>query len=240
MHKSKHKYKSGFSLVELSVSLVIISFLIAGVMQGRNLVENAKLRAIIAETSSHKVSVNSFLAKYEEFPGDFTESVAYWGATTADGDGDGKIDFVNTLGTPTYEGYRAWQHLYYAGMINGEYVGTETTDAAEISTDIPPSKAGGGFFIEYGVFGMTDNNILVLGMPKATAAAPILVNGVLKPKQAYEIDSKIDDGEPSEGSVHALDGDDATAETCVVAATSIYNLQSSGKDCTMGFKLTEQ
>ena len=235
---------AGFSLIELSIVVVIIAILIGAVVQGRGMIENAKLRTIISEVSEHRVSLNSFYAKYNKFPGDFDEAVAYWGGTTTDGDNDGQIEFV-TGGV--YEGYRAWQHLSYAKMINVALVGTETTGAAVLETDIPKSIHKGGYFLEYAVFGLTDANVLVLGGPVATSSAPILVSGIFTISQAHKIDNKSDDGEPSTGSVRGKDGNGAAAESCVddpsddgPNSEDFYKPIAPGDNCTLGFKMTGQ
>jgi len=114
-------HNSGFTLTELAMSLVIVAFITAGVLQGDNLIKAAKGRAVSSEVQSHKVAVNSFYAKYTAYPGDFADAEDYWGvANTDDGDDDGKIEFISGS---VYEGYRAWQHLSYARMINDDFFG---------------------------------------------------------------------------------------------------------------------
>lgn len=241
------KKNNGFSLTELAVVVVIIAFILSAVLKGQNLINAAKIEAIVAEVSKNKVSITSFYNKYGKYPGDFNEAVANWGATTKDGDDDGKIEFINTLGTPTYEGYLAWQHLTYAQMTSDPYVGTATTGAAVPVTDIPASRIGGGFFLDYsssatnydhvtsGAYGFLAKNVMILGTPVATSASPVLVNGVMTPNQAMELDVKMDDGVPTTGRVRGADGSASTAGNC--QATNIYVITKTGKDCIMIFKL---
>lgn len=235
---------SAFSLVEMSIVIVILGIIAAGIMGGKNLLESAKTRSIIAEFSQYKVAINSFSAKYESLPGDFGDAVSYWGTLSgnnANGDNDGKIEFK--VGS-VYEAYHAWQHLAFADMVNVAFLGTQTTSAAVLDQDVPMSKTGGGFFLEWGVFGLGEANAIVLGAPKATSAAPILVNGVLTPSQALSLDVKMDDGAPAKGSVRGKDGSDSTAANCVNVGTDttpgtsddFYNVSLSGKDCTIAVK----
>jgi prepilin-type N-terminal cleavage/methylation domain-containing protein len=233
--------ENGFSLVEMSVVLVIVALILGAAMQGKNMMEGAKIRAILSETSKYKVSINSFYSKYDQFPGDFSKAADYWGATTKSGDGDGQIEFINTAATPVYEGFRAWQHLAFAGMITIPLTGTGTTTAAVIDTDVPASIAGGGYFLEYGVFSLSGVNSMVLGAPVATAAAPILVGGTLTPTQSMDLDSKIDDGAPSAGTVRGNDGyaSPAAPNTCVTVGAT-YAITLTGKDCTIGMQTLKQ
>lgn len=237
----------GFSLTELSIVIVIIALLLSAILKGQNLINDAKLQSIVSEVSNNQVAVNSFYAKYSKYPGDFNEAVSYWGATTKDGDNNGHIEFKNSAGTPVYEGYRLWQHLSYAGMVSSPYLGTATTGAATLGTDVPISKSGGGYLFDYsssssaydkitaGAYGMLAKNIMLLGLPLATTSSPIKANGILTPTQAMGIDTKIDDGVPTSGSVMGADGNGSTAGNCVSAA--IYNIALAGKDCMMIFKV---
>jgi prepilin-type N-terminal cleavage/methylation domain-containing protein len=239
--------ENGFSLTEMSVVIVIIAMIVAGVMKGSNLIESAKLRSIIAESAEYKIALNSFVAKYVQYPGDFNGAVAFWGAAkNADGDNDGKIEFVNTLATPVYEGYRSWQQMAYAKMLKSPYLGTQTTSAAAVEIDVPKSKSGGGYFLEYGVFGMSNANSLILGMPTASTTT-ILTNGVFTASQAEDIDAKIDDGNPSGGAVRGKDGSSSATEACVddplddgISTDDFYKLAATGKDCILAFKMLEQ
>ncbi|MCE3232173.1 MAG: prepilin-type N-terminal cleavage/methylation protein [Rickettsiaceae bacterium] len=243
----KYNKNSGFSLVEMSVVIAVIAIIMGGVLKGTNLIESAKIRAIIAESSEYKISLNSFYAKYDQYPGDFTGAVAYWGSSlNADGDGDGKIEFVNTATTPVYEGYRAWQHMSYAKMLKSTFVGTQTTAAAVVEADVPKSRSGGGYFLEYGIMGITSANSLVLGMPVASATT-IQAQGVFTPNQAEEIDAKADDGNPSTGTVRGMDGYLSSLGNCVTDPTvngisndDYYALTLNGKDCIISFIMLEQ
>lgn len=234
MHKQR-----GFSLTEMSVVLVLIAFIIAAVMQGRNLIEGAKVRSIVSDISKYRVSINSFYGKYNQFPGDFNEAVAHWGGTTEDGNNNGKIEFLNGESTAIYEGYRAWQHLSYAQMVDVPLSGSVSGSTAIVGTHVPEAKTGGGFLLEYGVFGLTNVNALILGVPAATDAAPVKVNGILTASQAMDVDSKIDDGKPSAGIVRGQDGSGAgEAGKCVTSG--VYALNIEGKSCTIAVKTMER
>ena len=46
--------KSAFSLIELSIVLIIIGLLVAGVTGGASLIQSAKTRALINEINNYK------------------------------------------------------------------------------------------------------------------------------------------------------------------------------------------
>ncbi len=229
------KNNSAFSLTEMSIVIIVIGVLMGAMLKGKNLIDKAKLRAIISENSTHTVSLNSFYTKYSQYPGDFDLAEDYWGAGNTDaGDNDGKIEFK--IGS-IYEGYRAWQHLSFAGMTDGAYLGNETTGAAQVEIDVPLSKSKGGFFLEYGTHGFTENNALVLGTPIAVGGSAVVVNGLFTANDAMEIDAKIDDSVATTGSVRGQDGDGSDAQDCVVTASSIYKISNSDPDCTLAFEV---
>lgn len=236
--------QKGFSLTELSVVLVIVAFIIAGVLEGNNLIKGAHVKSIISESQSFIVALNSFSAKYNKgnqnvYPGDFDEGDEYWNGSLS-GDGNGQIEFINGAGI--YEGYVAWQHLSYAGMIDDPYVGTRTTGVPDLDTDIPRSRTDGGYYFDYEAFGLTGSNVLVLGDPinLGVSATSVSVDGNLTPEQAQDVDAKSDDGSPLKGSVRGADGENSTNESCVDAAENIYVVTLEGNDCILGFRVTSQ
>ena len=50
----------GFTLIELSIVLVIISLIIGGVMVGQSLVEQARLKQVISQINEIKQVVNTY------------------------------------------------------------------------------------------------------------------------------------------------------------------------------------
>ncbi len=240
---------NGFTLVEMSIVILVISLLLAAITKGQSLIDEAKLQSIVAEVSQNKVAINSFYAKYNQYPGDYSDAAATWGgAYTASGDNNGQIEFKNTAGSPVYEGYRAWAHLYFSGMLETPYTGTTTTGAAVPNADIPASKAGGGYLLDYSssptgydhltanAYGFSAKNVMLLGTAAATTVSPLLVNGVLTPSQAMGVDAKMDDGAPTTGNVRGADGNASTAGNCI---STIYKVSLTGKDCIMVFRASD-
>lgn len=135
MHPSRH----GFSLVELSVVLVVIGLMVGGILGGRSLIKAAELREVIHEAETYQAALNTFVVRYEQYPGDMIDAQSFWGVAhatastcraldkltvngTCNGDGDQEI---GGTGTAKYsEHYLFWHHLQYAGLIEGEYSGT--------------------------------------------------------------------------------------------------------------------
>ena len=71
---------SAFTLVELSIVLVIIGLLVGGVLSGKSLIRASELRAVASEFSYYKIAIGNFKDKYSALPGDMRNAVTYWGA----------------------------------------------------------------------------------------------------------------------------------------------------------------
>lgn len=124
--------RQGFTLIEISIVLVIIGLLSGGVLAGRELIRSAQIRKQITELKSYDLAVNAFQLKYNCLPGDCNKAdelgvgdpaVSWpqiWGPygrpakTGLGGDGSGAIDYFD-------EAVTMWYHLFKAGMHPKEY-----------------------------------------------------------------------------------------------------------------------
>src|SRR5437763_7869808 len=116
----------GFTLLELSIVLVIIGLLIGGIFVGQSLIHTAQINAVISEFNRYQTAVQNFKQQYQALPGDMNNATSFWGsaggtgadatcfntlsntAATCNGNGDGSIQTSVSLWD---EVYRAWQHL---------------------------------------------------------------------------------------------------------------------------------
>ena len=139
-------FRSGFTLLELSVVMVVIALIIGAVMIGQSLIRSSQIQSVITDVAKYTQAINNFRDKYGALPGDFAGAEAIWGSdtncpntpyistphtATCNGNGDGAIGYganpAPNVGAPwvyTYEIVRAWQQLGNAGFIQGSYTGT--------------------------------------------------------------------------------------------------------------------
>src|SRR5665213_3668360 len=66
----------GFTLIELSIVLVIIGLIIGGILVGQDMIKAAEGRAQISQIEKYNQAVNTFKAKFGALPGDMAVSTA--------------------------------------------------------------------------------------------------------------------------------------------------------------------
>lgn len=71
-----------FSLVELSIVLVILGLLVGGVVAGQSLIRAAELRSVSTDYQRFLTATLTFRDKYFALPGDFTMASRVWGLLT--------------------------------------------------------------------------------------------------------------------------------------------------------------
>ena len=70
--------KNAFTLIELSIVLVIIGLLVGGVLVGQDLIQAGKIRAAVSEIQEINTAVNTYRLKYNAIPGDHNDAFAFF------------------------------------------------------------------------------------------------------------------------------------------------------------------
>lgn len=69
---------AGFSLLELSIVLVMIGLLAGGVTYGRDLIRESEMRSLMSDIKKYHTAIISFRDKYRALPGDFNKAGLIW------------------------------------------------------------------------------------------------------------------------------------------------------------------
>ena len=244
----KRSAQQGFTLVELSIVLIIIGFLIAGIAAGSSMIKSAEINSVITDFQRNQSAYNNFIGRYSQAPGDFNNGSAIWGtncattATNCNGNANGIIDSATEV-------QAAWKQMALAGMISSSIaIVPNTAAAATPGTNVPLSKVlGAGYDLvnggtsvngfARGLWGATTNsNIVLLGKPGAGNStgvnAQLLNSSAYSAENAYSIDTKVDDGNPTTGTIRSIEGLDAAANGCV-DTNGNYALATSGVSCVV-------
>lgn len=173
------------------------------------------------------------------------------GTQTCNGNGDGKINFgAATLGSAPvanndYEDFRSWQQLANAGLIEGTFTGVQASATiyhSVIGSNIPASKlSNAGWFLHY-IGEQTPGGGFFLGnygtglYYGASSANSFPHDPAFKPEEAWNIDTKLDDGKPAQGAVRMFET--GVAANCVTSdnpAIADYIFTQSNITCPMVF-----
>lgn len=247
------KRQSGYSLIELSIVLVIVGLLVGGVMVGHTLIKAAELRAVTTEFAEWQAAVNTFRQKYSQYPGDFDAATQVWGedtcpaavgsvlSATCDGNGDGVI--AQHDASTQEEHYLFWQHLMKAGLVEGTYTGVRGAASPwkhVAGENAPVSEyPGGGWAVDSNsdhddiIFIVDTTNALVFGAPGTWES---MYDPLLTPEQAWNVDIKIDDGLPGSGNVNAVNRGLCTDADDEYDFESEYRLSEDGARCGLYFR----
>lgn len=228
---------SGFSLVELAISITVVGLVVALVVKGGEMIDNAKISSTILQIESYKAGVDGFRTAYNAWPGDFDGAETYIENCDADpecldGDGNGAIGNAAAL-NPAVRGavagadetVGAWRHLF----LSGYGIGIPSGGTVAFGSALPAAGLGGGFELFY------DSDLDISGDAATVVRDGHLLRyaGVVKTSgnlgtgegvfgfAARALDRKMDDGNPVAGIVYSQNvgsgciGSDSSSGTTV-------------------------
>lgn len=108
-----------FTLIEISIVLVLVGLIVGGILVGGELISAARVRAQLSQIERYQQAINTFRVKYNYYPGDIPDpdaskfGFASRGSLAGQGDGNGQVDG----GGPTGVVIRDMGSLYYSGEI---------------------------------------------------------------------------------------------------------------------------
>ena len=225
------KHQSAFTLVELSVVLVIVALIAGAVMGGQVLMTNYKIKSLITLIETVETATSMFVDKYNAVPGNFASASTVFGTTNCpaspcNGDGKGLVRY-RASDNKNYEPYNFFKHLSLAGLIDGKYDGTNTP-ISQWKKVIMTARYVNGTALE-GTF-FRAGNMLEIGNPNAPYN--LGQEYAFTSNEAYMLDVKMDDGIADTGNIYGISL--SSGNGCPVYSSSGsagYNLTKKTIDC---------
>ncbi len=198
--KSMKNQQSGFTLVEIAIVLVIIGLLLGGILKGQELINSAKVKAMVNDMKLVATQVYGYQDRFKAMPGDDPRSATNLGATAVAAStpaatlANGRIVGAWNSTTQTDESYLFWQQVRFANLATG------TTD--KTATDYRPLNS------ENGNLGITSAAVLTAATTPFNGSF-FVCQGNINGRFARQIDTTMDDGNPATGSVRIIVGNNA-------------------------------
>lgn len=228
--------KNGFTLIELSIVLVIIGLVSAGVLVGRDLIRAAEIRGDIAEIEKLKVAVSTFRGKYNCIPGDCKDAASLFTGATS-GNGNSRIVNVESA-TPDVESPMLYHmgnepallidHLARANLIASAPFDANSPEAFDIRKGIYPLKSSesAGITVQCVI---DDLNYTTMGCHYAMVGVSLdtvnfaafgnralgTLNAPYSGLDALNIDIKLDDGKPLTGTIVGITKNDSLQQITI-------------------------
>lgn len=230
--------EQGFTLVELAIVLVIIGLLITGLLKGAELINNARVKSTLQQFRSLDAAITTFRDNYRYYPGDLgNASTRLPNCTLAScstvvapqvsqdgfvGDPANTVAANYTAATVANdERLRFFAQLAAADLIGG--VNLNAGAVPEFGDGYLQTAMGNSGFVAG-----TINGAAAIGAAAANSRAGLYIytlasaisqpvtNPQFRPVDAQAIDLKLDDGNPTTGSVVA----GGVVGTCWTAAAA--------------------
>lgn len=194
----------GFTLVELSIALVIIALLLGGiVVGGSSVMESAKTSSLIGQIKDLSTASREFKTRYGYYPGDMPNAATF---VTADGGVSAACSYPvsanvgNGIVDTATESACAIEHLVKARLLNKVEV--------IAGSYVIPHTFGGGIVSLSVIAATKENAVSVTNVPC---------------RIALQIDSKLDNGSATPlgmGFVTGWDSSNAVINTCTAGGAN--------------------
>lgn len=177
--------QAGFTLLEISIVMIIIGLLMTLTLKGRELVENSRVKNLANDFRDIQLALYGYQDRFRALPGDDRNASEHF-ATAATSNGNGNQIIEGAWNAPSGEAFYIWQHMRLGNFIRG------TTDPN--STLYVPRNASGG------TLGITESGSSpIFGL----RGQFVICSNNIPGRLVKQLDRTLDDGNTAGGSLQA-------------------------------------
>ena len=230
----KSKFNKGFSLIELSIVLIIMGLLVAGVTGGASLIKSAELRSLMTELRNYQTGVNAYYTSTGYLP---------------ESESSDQMDFAKSK--------CAFEQMVSEGILDISFKSSSASSSdpedpesasssssgcstlASFNEDSGPTSRLKGGYYAMGYNDFMKNNVIFLYAVGATADTPTSLksasdsntvnNPSLTRKDSKFLDDKLDDGVIDSGKFRTFKAGSSSA--CAYSSTD------QTKDCASAYSI---
>lgn len=213
---------AAFTLIELSIVILVIAIISGSILIGARISDDAKIRSFSNEISMLESGIRNFKDIYRYVPGDFPKASNFFSDATSADDGNGN-SVLDTNAQSQAEISRIANHLAYSELVTNLEKSTSARFKSKIFTlgvyefQKPCSSTDG----LYNDADFEDTAIFY------NSAGGVTWTPAISTIQAYNTDLKLDDGKAATGKIRAfVDSDDEDTYSCVSSATDCSSANS--------------
>lgn len=259
--------RAAFTMVELAIGLVIVGLLVGGMLAGSEMIHQGKIKKTVTQLTEIQQATINFRDQYNGYPGDLRNAAdvlpTVGGIAPVSGNGNRAIENAGGSTNPDAAGFTAanergqfFIQLGLAGLTQ-QYDGSPTPGRG---FPAPPLNPGTGMFVS-GPWANLASSSNVQNMWSYTRDSIYLFVGVCNPsrvntssffndcaiftpEEAWQIDTKLDDGRPVSGKIIAESYNTICAQGTNIGTApnpvdppNAYDLTATARGCNLLYSM---
>lgn len=176
----------GFTLVEITIVLVVVGLLLSSILKGKEIIFNAKVKNLESDLEEIRAAIYTYQERYRALPGDDPTASRKFGnsITVSTSKGDGRINGIFQSTTDSDESRIVWTHLRAAGIVAGS-----------------PTSFEQPLNVFQGISGISSETAALNRRGLVSLSGVFIGFTQIPQKAAVILESRLDDSQPNTGAI---------------------------------------